>query len=342
MKLLNTNVSFQNLYLKQDVKIGLIAIIAIHNTKNGPALGGCRFVNYDSIDEATLDAMNLAKAMTYKSAMAGLPLGGGKSVIISHAAIKDRKQIFEVFGDWVHTLNGHYITASDSGTTEDDMKVVSSRTQYVTSINNNNEPTDDTAYMTACGVIRAMEAAVVLKLNKNNLEGVHIAVQGMGNVGYLLSKMLVEKGARVTATDINKNLLLQRVNELKLETVDVTDITKIKCDVFSPCALGGVINDVVIDHLQASIICGAANNQLHDIYIDKKLHDKKILFIPDYAANAGGVICAAAQAKVISKEDACLKVNRIYDHVMQIADLSNMTDTPPQAIANRLAEEKFS
>lgn len=342
MNLLNTDISFQNLYIKRDVKTGLIAIIAIHNTKNGPALGGCRFVNYNSIDEAALDAMSLAKAMTYKSAMAGLPLGGGKSVIISHSAITDRKQVLEAFGDLVQTLNGDYITASDSGTTEDDMKIVAGRTNYVTSINKSNEQTDNTAYMTACGVIRAMEAAVAFKLNQNNLKGIHVAIQGVGSVGYLISKMLIEKGATIVITDKNKNLLAERCNELNIECVDADEIAKIQCDIFAPCALGGVVNEAVIDNLQTTIICGAANNQLSGADVGEKLHERGILFVPDYVANAGGVICAAAQAGVISKEDACAKVNNIYDTVMQIINLSNDSNVPPTMIANSLAEERFS
>lgn len=342
MKLLNTDISLQNLYIKQDAKTGLIAIIAIHNTKNGPALGGCRFVSYDSIDAAALDAMRLAKAMTYKSAMAGLPLGGGKSVIISHSGIVDRKKALEAFGDLVQTLNGDYITASDSGTNEDDMKIIASRTNFVTSINKSNELTDDTAYMTACGLIRAMEAAVACKLNKNNFEGIHVAIQGVGSVGYLITKMLLAKGARITLTDKNKELLVQRAAETNVEMVDTDDIAKIKCDIFAPCALGGVIDDALIEDLQTTIICGAANNQLHDVEQGKKLHQKGILFVPDYVANAGGVICAAAQAGVISKDDAIMKVNHIYDSVTQIIHLSQQADLPPNLIANQLAEERFS
>ncbi len=341
MKLLHTDLAVENVYIKQDIKTGLIGIVVLHNTKNGPALGGCRFVSYPSVDAAVLDAINLATAMTYKSSMAGLPLGGGKSVVIAHPGIKDRNQLFESFGEFVEELNGRYITASDSGTNEEDMHVIATKTKHVTSINKRKENNDSTAYMTASGVVKAIEAAVQFKLNKNKLDGVHIAIQGVGSVGFLLTQMLVEKGAKITICDINEKLVHQISHTFGVNSVSLDHIAKIECDIFSPCALGGIVNQSMIETLKAPIICGAANNQLADKSIDEILHQKNILYVPDYVANAGGVICAAAQAGVISKESSYQKVDYIYDSVLNILNLSLDSRRPTYAVANHLAEQLF-
>ncbi len=341
MKLLDADLNMENLYLKKDAKTGLIAIIAIHNTKMGPALGGCRFVPYPSVDAAMLDAIKLATAMTYKSTMAGLPLGGGKSVIISHSGISDRKKLFEVFGHFVDELNGLYITASDSGTNEEDMRVIATRTTHVTSINKRNETNDDTAYMTAAGLVKAMEAAVHFKLGKSQLEGVRVAIQGLGSVGYILAQMLLAKGAELSVCDVNQTLLEQVNRKIKVKTVAVDQIMQIEADVFSPCALGGIIDYAAIAKINAPIICGAANNQLAEAAIDEVLFKKGILFVPDYIANAGGVICAAAQAGVISKEVSYQKVDNIYASVMNILQTSADLAIPTSALANSLAEKQF-
>lgn len=342
MNFLNKEFDIKNLFIKQDKASGLIAMIAIHNTKNGPALGGCRFVHYANIDDAVNDVIRLAKAMTYKSAISGLPLGGGKSVIISHPGISDRQTLFEQFGEFVESLRGEYITASDSGTSEADMKIVATKTNYVTSINKRSDLTDDTAFMTATGVIRAMEAAVLYKLGKESLNGLHVAIQGVGSVGYLITKMLLERNARVTITDKNQTLVNRYQNELAIHAVNINDISELSCDVFAPCALGGILNSSVISKIKAPIVCGAANNQLEAFEDGDELFKRNILFIPDYVANAGGVICAAAQAGVISKEDSYSKVTGIYDSVMKIIDLSNKEKQPTHKIANSLAEQYFS
>lgn len=341
MKLFNEELHMENLYLKQDEKTGLIAIIAVHNTKMGPALGGCRFVRYSSVDDAMIDAMRLAKAMTYKSSMAGLPLGGGKSVIVLHPGISDRTKLFESFGEFVESLKGKYITASDSGTSEEDMRIVATRTHYVTSINKSNEKLDDTAFMTATGLVKAIEAAVARKLEKENLKDVHIAIQGMGSVGYLVTNMLLEKGAKITICDTNQKLIAERTKNIPVKIVDPAEITAVECDVFSPCALGGIINQSFLKMNKAPIICGAANNQLQDPAVGEALFKQDVLFVPDYVANAGGVICAAAQAGVISKEDSHQKVNNIYNSVSKIIEMSADLKLPPYVIANDLAEATF-
>lgn len=341
MKFLGAELDVKNLHIKQDAATGLVAIIAIHNTTNGPALGGCRFVSYVSVDEAISDAIKLARAMTYKSAMAGLPLGGGKSVIISHPGIKDRKTLLEQFGEFVDTLNGEYITASDSGTSEEDMRIVATRTKHVTSINKSSESLDDTAYMTSVGVVRAMEAAVAYRLKKDSLSGVRVAIQGVGSVGYLIAKMLLDKGAKVIITDKNTDLLTKRANELSVDMAQPDNIAEADCDIFAPCALGGVINQSTIQKLRAPIICGAANNQLQDLSAGEQLHQNNILYVPDYVANAGGVICAAAQAGTISKDDSWNKMLDIYNSVTNVVSLSQEMKKPTHFVANYLAEQRF-
>ena len=342
MKFLNTDLYVEDLHIKQDFATGMIAIVAIHNLNNGPALGGCRCVPYQSVDDAVLDAMKLARAMTYKSAMAGLPLGGGKAVIILHPGIKDRKKMFAAFGDFVNSLNGKYITASDSGTSEEDMQIISTRTGFVTSINKSNDWTDDTAAMTASGMLRAIEAAVAYRYNKESLSGIHVAIQGVGSVGYLLAKLLIEKGARLSVTDINKEMLQARAKELSAHIVDPEKISEVECDVFSPCALGGVLNQQSISHLKAAIVCGAANNQLRAIEDGEALRQKNILYVPDYVANAGGVICAAAQAGVITREESRQKVTNIYHSVLEVLKSAAELKRPTETIANTVAEGRFA
>lgn len=341
MKFLNAELDVKNLYIKQDAATGLIAIIAIHNTTNGPALGGCRFVNYATVDDAVNDVIRLARAMTYKSALAGLPLGGGKSVIISHPGINDKQKVFEQFGEFVDTLKGEYITASDSGTSETEMKIIATRTPYVTSINKSSESLDDTAYMTSVGLVRAMEAAVAYRLNKDSLSGVRVAIQGAGNVGYLVAKMLLEKGAEIVITDKNTALLTKCATELSVSTTSPDVIAEADCDIFAPCALGGIINNATIAKLKAPIICGAANNQLQDQAAGEQLYQNNILYIPDFVANAGGVICAAAQAGTISKDESWNKMLDIYHSVTNVVSLSQEMKKPTHFVANYLAEQKF-
>jgi len=339
--LLNSNFEMADLHIKQDIAAGMIAIIAIHNLNNGPALGGCRFVSYPSVDDAILDAMKLARAMTYKSAMAGLPLGGGKAVIISRPEIADRKKMFEAFGDFVNSLNGKYITASDSGSNEEDMKIIATRTRFVTSINKRSEATDDTAAMTASGMLRAIEAAVQYRFNKSSLDGIHVAIQGVGSVGYRLARLLLDKGARLTLTDKNKDLLHRSTNELSASMVDPDKIMEVACDIFSPCALGGILNATSIAQLKTAIICGAANNQLQTKEDGESLRKKDIVYVPDYVANAGGVICAAAQAGVISNQDSYQKVADIYQSVLEVLTTAKDSGLTTEVVANQLAEKRF-
>lgn len=330
---------FSDLHFKTDSATGMKAIIAIHNTKLGPALGGCRFIEYPSTNDAILDAMRLAKGMSYKSAAVGLPLGGGKSVIIKPAGSFDRPGYMRAFGRFINELNGRYITALDSGTTLDDMDIMHNETPYVASLSKyNGEPSP----YTARGVLVGLQAAVASKLGRDDLKGIHVAIQGLGHVGYKLAKHLHELGAKLTVTDVSKETLDQACKEFNAEKVEANKIHTVKCDVFAPCALGAVLNDTTVHQLQTSIVAGAANNQLSHPGIGKILHDKGILYCADYIINAGGLIFAAAQYLHTPQSTVSTHIDNIRDTLSKIFARSIQENTPASIIADRLAEERLA
>jgi len=235
---------FGELHLKVDKASGMKAIIAIHSTKLGPALGGCRFIAYPDTSTAIYDAMRLARGMSYKSALANLPLGGGKSVIILPSTPYDRTAYLNQFGEFVNDLNGRYITALDSGTQLCDMDIIATHTPYVASLSSHQ---GDPSPATAKGVFRGIQAAVAFKLGKESLEGLHIAIQGLGHVGYLLAQHLHHAGARLTVADISPERVALVVDECHATAVSTDVVHKIPCDVFAPCALGAIINDQTIE-----------------------------------------------------------------------------------------------
>lgn len=332
------NHGFGDLHFKVDPATGLKAIIAIHNTKLGPALGGCRFIHYANVNEAIYDCMRLARGMTYKSALMNLPLGGGKSVIIEPQGSYDRESYLRGFGQFIQELNGRYITALDSGTNLEDMDIISKYTPYVASLSKYD---GDPSPYTAKGVLNGIKAAVKFKLGKDNLEGMHIAVQGLGHVGLELSKYLYELGVKLTVADINKNKVELARQDLNANIVGIDEIHKIECDVFSPCALGGVINDISIDQLRTNIIAGAANNQLAHTYHGQMLHDKGILYAVDYVINAGGVIFAASKYLNTPDEEVDIQIKGIYTILLEIFARSEKENKPTSDIANTIAEERL-
>lgn len=327
---------FGELHLKVDPKSGMKAIIAIHNTNLGPALGGCRFIPYKDTQTALLDAMRLARGMSYKSALAQLPLGGGKSVIIQPPGVYDRTSYLREFATFVHSLNGRYITALDSGTQLVDMDIISEYTPFVASSSKHHS---DPSPATAKGVFHGIEAAVLFKLGKNSLEGLHFAIQGLGHVGSLLAQQLHDAGASLSVADISPNNVLQVVKAYGAKSVDPQHIHKVPCDVFVPCALGAIVNDQTINEFQTSIIAGAANNQLAHTHHGLALHEKGILYAPDYVINAGGVIFAAC--KYYNWPDATLnaKLDSIHTTLLDIFKRSEQENRPTSDIADSLAKE---
>lgn len=333
------NHGFGDLHFKVDPASGMRAIVAIHSTKLGPALGGCRFIEYTDTASALKDAMRLARGMSFKAASVNLPLGGGKSVIIKPAGPFDREAYFHAFGEFVNELNGRYITALDSGTVLSDMDIIVEHTPYVASLSKYN---GDPSPYTALGVFKGIQASVAFKLGKDNLQGLHIAVQGLGHVGYLLASYLHEAGARLTVADINSSTVERAVKEFGATPISTDRIHKVPCDVYSPCALGAVINDASINQLQTTIIAGAANNQLSHHYHGQKLHDKGILYAADYVINAGGLIFAASQYLKTPENDVSKQIDGIGHSLHEIFTRSQRDNQPASDIADILAQEKLA
>lgn len=330
---------FGDVHFKVCQHSGMQAIIAIHSTKLGPALGGCRFIEYPYPFAALYDAMRLARGMSYKAALVGLPLGGGKAVIIKPKANFDRRRYFSEFGGFVESLGGRYITAIDSGTTLDDMDIIHERTEYVASLSKyDGEP----SYCTATGVLKGIEAAVHFKLNQDSLNGLHIAIQGIGKVGYTLASYLHEMGAKLTVSDINIEACERAEKELGATVVNNDEIHKVACDVFSPCALGAVINDRTVHELNAPIIAGAANNQLARTHHGHIIHEKGILYATDYVINAGGLIYASSLYHKTKSSIANEQVNNIYHSLLDIFKRSKEENLPCSEVADKIAREKLA
>ncbi len=330
---------FGDLHFKVDKATGMKAMVAIHSTKLGPALGGCRFIEYTNADKAIYDVMRLARGMSYKAALANLPLGGGKAVIIKPANTYDHEAYFHAFGKFINELGGRYITALDSGTQLSDMDLIAQHTSYIASLSSGN---GDPSPSTAKGVLRGIEAAVKFKLGKDKLNGLHIAIQGLGHVGYLLASQLHNLGAKLTVADTNTLVVERAVKEFAATVASPDTIHTVPCDVFAPCALGAVINDTSIDQLQTSIIAGAANNQLAHTYHGQLLHDKGILYAVDYVVNAGGLIFAASKYFQTPKEKVNQQLDGIHTTLWEIFTRSQKTNRPTSEVADTLAEEKLA
>lgn len=328
---------FGDLHIKIDPACGLHAIIAIHSTRLGPALGGCRCVPYASAEAALLDALRLARGMTYKAAISGLRQGGGKAVLMRPREICDREAYFESFGRFVEELGGCYITAVDSGTSPADMDIVARRTRHVACTSASKAGTGDPSPHTALGVRRGIEAAVKCKLGRDTLEGVHVAIQGLGHVGYPLARELHALGARLTVADVDPAAVRRAVHELVATAVAPERIYDVACDVFAPCALGAVINDQTLPRLAAPIVAGAANNQLAEQRHGDALHERGILYAPDYVINAGGIL------QIALHDDAALraKLLGIYDTLTEIFTRSARTGIPPQRVADGMVEARL-
>jgi len=328
---------FGDVHFKVDPATGMRAIVAIHNTNLGPALGGCRFVTYENTNQAILDAMRLARGMSYKSALANLPLGGGKSVILKPNTPYDRAAYFHHFGDFVQSLNGQYITAMDSGTDVEDMDIIAAHTPYVASTSLQGDPSPYTVQ----GLLRGIQAAVLFKLGKDRLTGLHMTIQGLGHVGYAIANLLHQQGVRLTVADTNAAITARAVSEFSAREVSTAVIHSVPCDVYIPCALGAIINDASINEFQTTVIAGAANNQLEHIRHADMLHQKEILYAPDYVINAGGVIYAASQYLDTSESAMHEKVNNIHQTLLDIFQRSVTEKQTTCAIADRIAEERM-
>jgi leucine dehydrogenase len=332
---------FGEVHLKLDKATQLRAIVAIHDSRLGPALGGCRFIEYDSHEAALIDALRLARGMTYKAALAGLGHGGGKSVIIRPKQHFDRVALFRAFGRFIEDLHGHYVTAEDSGTGLEDMEIIHTMTKHVTGIDPSHGGSGDPSPFTALGVRRGIEACVKFKLGKPELQGVHIAVQGVGHVGYQLCKELHAAGAKLTVADVDKLKSERAHREFGAAVVEIAEVPKLDCDVFAPCALGAGLNDDTIPHLRATIVAGAANNQLAEPHHGDDLYARGILYAPDYAINAGGLVNVAQEVKGYDAKAARDKTLKIYDTIWDICERSKRLSAPTYKVADIMVEEKL-
>lgn len=328
----------EQVVLCHDKASGYRGIIAIHDTTLGPALGGTRFWNYASDNEAIIDALRLSRGMTYKNAVAGLNLGGGKSVIIGDNKTVSREMIFRAHGRFVDSLGGRYVTAEDVGTTVEDMDFVHMETKHVAGIGSRS---GDPSSVTAHGVFRAIQASAFQKWGSKELTGRTVAIQGLGNVGFHLARELHSAGAKLVVTDIDTGRIARAVAEFGATAVALTDIYAAKADIFAPCALGGIINDDTIPQLAVEIVSGAANNQLLEDRHGDELEARGILYAPDYVANAGGVINVYSELTGWSRERSLRKADEIYDTVLSVFKIARDTGIPSYRAADRVAEQRI-
>lgn len=329
-----------------DDKSGLKAIIAVHNSSLGPALGGCRMWPYASEEEAVRDVLRLSRGMTYKSAMANLKLGGGKSVIIGNPRTQKSPELLQAFARAIENLNGRYIAAEDSGTSVADMKFMAQFTSHVAGIVD--KPTDggvrsgDPSPATAYGTFVGIKAAVKDKLGRDSLDGLRVAIQGVGNVGYDLAGQLKEAGASLWVTDIHAEQLERARTELGATVVEPDAIFGLDVDVFAPCALGAVLNDLTIPQLKARIVAGASNNQLAEPRHGVELTKRGILYAPDYVINAGGIIDVYHERVGFDRVALVKHIDQIYDNLMEIFARARKEERPTGEVADAIAEERFT
>ena len=318
---------------------GYRGIIAIHSTVLGPALGGTRFWNYDTDREALVDSLRLARGMTYKAAVAGLNLGGGKSVMLGDNRTTRREALFRAHGRHVESLKGRYITAEDVGTSTSDMEYIKAETNHVTGlIGTSGDPSPVTAY----GVYRGIKACVRYRHGSDGLTGKHVALQGCGSVGYHLAKLLHAEGATITCTDIDPQRVKRVVEECGATAVGSADIYDVRADVFAPCALGAVINDATVNRLAVEIVAGAANNQLAEDRHGDLLEQRQITYAPDYVINGGGLINVNAELHAWAPERARSKAGEIYDTLLRVFEIAREEGIPSFQAADRLAEQRIA
>lgn len=319
----------------RDAASGYCGIIALHSTRLGPAVGGTRFWNYTTEEDALIDALRLSRGMSYKCAIAGVPLGGGKSIILRDRNDMDREKLFRAHGRFVERLGGRYITAEDVGTTPEDMATIALETSYVGGLEGKG---GDPSPWTALGVYRAMQASAMHKWGDDDLRGKRVAIQGCGNVGCNLAKELHSAGAKLIVSDVDQAKVKRLVNEFGAMEVRPDEIYSAEADVFAPCALGGVINDVTLTQLNAGIVCGGANNQLLETRHGDELEERGIVYAPDYVANGGGVLSGGADLFGWSTEKVRNEVLDIYNTLSSVFALAKAELIPSYRAADKLAE----
>ena len=316
-----------------DKESGLKAIIAVHNTNKGPAVGGCRMWNYQSDDEALTDVLRLSRGMTYKNALAGLTMGGGKAVIIADPKTTDREKLFLAFGRFVNSLGGKYYSAEDVGVSTSDMMIANRETPYVAGLEGKS---GDPSPLTALGTYLGIKPAVKHQRGIDSLKGIKVSVQGVGHVGYYLCKHLHEEGAELVVTDIHQASLDRVASEFGATVVQPQDIYNDDVDVYAPCALGATLNDITLPLLKATIVAGCANNQLAEVRHGEKLKEMGILYAPDYVINAGGIINVSFENNY-DKAASVAKVEQIYQTLLTIFTRADAENRTTGSVADEMA-----
>lgn len=328
----------------QDPATGVVGIVAIHSTVLGPSLGGCRMMKYGSIEEALFDVLRLSQGMTFKNSLAGLALGGGKSVLVADRALeKGRSELFESFARFVDTLGGRYYIAEDMGTSVSDMTSALRATQYVAGRDPAIGGGGDPSPWTALGVFQGMRACLERVFGSDSFAGRHVAIQGVGHVGRYLAKHLADAGARLTLADRRADVLAECCSLFGAGASTPEKIPFIESDVFAPCAVGGVLTKEAVPKLGAKIVAGAANNQVLGIGVEEMLAKRGILYAPDFAINAGGVILCADELEAggFQAHRVRARVERIYDTIGRILDAAAASKQVPGKIAVDLAEQRI-
>ena len=333
---------YEQLAMFTDPSVGLKAIVVIHDTTLGPACGGTRIWPYATEDEALRDVLRLSRAMTYKSATAGLALGGGKGVIIADPHIHKTEALLRAYGRFVDTLAGRYLTTTDVGSTGRDLEFISQETEYVVGLPLSLGGSGDTSIMTGLGIYMGMKACAREVWGSDSLRGKKVAMQGFGKVASNTARHLLEEDAQIVVTDVYDGAL-DKARDLGIKVVAPDDIYDVRSDIFAPCALGGVLNGSTIPRLSCKVVAGGANNQLLSDADGEELHRRGILYAPDYVVNAGGVINAAAEVGMAyNPELAREKTERIYEVMERVINASKREEIPTALAADRLAEERLA
>tara|TARA_Y100001934_G_scaffold263212_1_gene338655 strand:- start:2250 stop:3389 length:1140 start_codon:yes stop_codon:yes gene_type:complete len=332
-------------------RTGLRAIVAIHNTNLGPALGGCRMWSYENDQDAVTDVLRLSKGMTYKAALAGLKLGGGKSVIIGNSRSEKTPELFQAMGRCIDRMMGRYIIAEDVGTSVSDMVEISKMTNHVVGLpagQDQNAASGDPSPVTAYGTFLGIKASVEYQLGKKDIKGMHVIVQGLGHVGMALCKYLHEAGVKLTVTDINDEAIEKAKADFGADFVEPDKIYDVEADVFAPCALGAIINDDTVNRLKVKVVAGSANNQLLEDKHGENLRQKGILYAPDFIINAGGLINVYYEMlntkggdKVYTRDDVFKHLEVIPENLIKTYEIADLDNLSIGMAADRLAENIF-
>ena len=327
---------FEQALFCTDNASGLRSIIVIHNTTMGPALGGVRMRPYGTTGEALDDCLRLARAMTYKAAVAGLDQGGGKSVIIGDPRRDKTPDMLRAHGRFIEGLNGRYVPGIDMGTTQEDLRIIGEETAEVAGVGG------DPAYYTALGVYHAIRAGVEFALGRDGLRGLRIAIQGVGHVGHALARLAAQDGASLTVADIRPDAAEGVASEVGAATVSPDEILTTACDVLAPCAAGGAITDELVPRLRCSLVAGAANNLLATPGVGTRLHSEGITYVPDYVANCGGILFLAEEASGSSPEKMRERMKDAGRAAREVLRRSEEESIPPSLAAERVAEERLA